>query len=1115
MPATRGLVGRVVGGSSRPILRQRVLVPAAARRRCSPTTACRRALTSQVAPSASAGASSWLAAVSAHSPAHTAAAVNAPRSDQSIKERAATDVGAELQRRNAAALEAVHPWFVANMSPAYFQTVAPATQTKHIESLAYMYSMSREPDISYQEDGELTVIMPGEGTGLSREWAGGNPQILSMLQNIPEDKTLQSINKYTSMDGSITIVNVTFDEPELYSGSSDQELTVRDNVLAFADAVRSGSSDWAPACGASGPAFEHEAINTFLAKCSSDYVTRNRDPSRLLDQMLMYNAVAGSDDTQVNVEEASVVGSDGPRWLLTIASGNSQPRLHLGKIANYLGVHGISVRRLYLDLIADEDADHPVMMLRVLVGRPAAPDAVEAGSTGEQQQQLDMSEITEQLMHDIKKLKWIDDKVINLADRHEHISFGEAEIITALASLVHGPLSKKNRHAFTRTGLFDLLEKPENLAVADQIASLFLAKFDPNNPLTGDALTDAAAKIQSTIDVAVAPGSIEGQALLEAMLDGVMKTIRTNYFVGSRYALGLRLDPSFMGVNEVVGDDVPYGTFFITGRGFVAFHVRNRDISRGGLRVVQPPTLEAHGVASAGAYDEAYALAYAQQLKNKDIPEGGSKAVCVVEPYGDPAIDHHLQRKSIKAFSDTLLDFMSEKPEVSEQISGAHAGGLQDIVYLGPDENVIPADINWMTDRAIARGYKYASAFISSKPGAGFNHKEFGVTSEGVNTFLKVALQEQGVDPFNESFTVKLTGGTNGDVAGNMLKFLHRDYNGNAKVVGIADGTATAEDPDGLCMEELMRMVVADEPIAGYDPAKLGPRGAFMEATTPEGCQMRDTMAFRVKSDVFVPAGGRPATVNMLNYASFLDADGVPSSPLVVEGANLFTTPAARQALFDEAGVIFVKDSSANKCGVITSSYEILLSMMLDTPEFLAMKDDFVPEILTKLRSVAETEARLIFREMRLDQMKPFPVISAEVSAAITRLHDALDQHIGRLSDDEMAEFQHVMREHLPGDAAKTRLDRVEERVPRQYQNAMVACLLASRMVYKEGVRFIESLPDEGLAELALKYMEAETKVGEELLPALEACDMPAELREQARLVLEQAGARMALTAQG
>ena len=51
--------------------------------------------------------------------------------------------------------------------------------------------------------------------------------------------------------------------------------------------------------------------------------------------------------------------------------------------------------------------------------------------------------------------------------------------------------------------------------------------------------------------------------------------------------------------------------------------------------------------------------------------------------------------------------------------------------------------------------------------------------------------------------------------------------------------------------------------------------------------------------------------------------------------------------------------------------------------------------------------------------------------------------------------------------------------------------------------------------QLAMKYMQAERQVGEELLPALEASDMPVEMREQARLVLEQAGARMALMTQG
>lgn len=71
-------------------------------------------------------------------------------------------------------------------------------------------------------------------------------------------------------------------------------------------------------------------------------------------------------------------------------------------------------------------------------------------------------------------------------------------------------------------------------------------------------------------------------------------------------------------------------------------------------------------------------------------------------------------------------------------------------------------------------------------------------------------------------------------------------------------------------------------------------------------------------------------TINERNYREYLSAPGgLASSPLVVEGANLFITPEARQALFSEAGVVIVKDSSANKCGVITSSYEILASMLL------------------------------------------------------------------------------------------------------------------------------------------------------------------------------------------
>ena len=60
---------------------------------------------------------------------------------------------------------------------------------------------------------------------------------------------------------------------------------------------------------------------------------------------------------------------------------------------------------------------------------------------------------------------------------------------------------------------------------------------------------------------------------------------------------------------------------------------------------------------------------------------------------------------------------------------------------------------------------------MSSKPRAGINHKEYGVTSDGVNVFLDTALRRAlGIDPTTTPFTIKMTGGPDGDVAGNELK---------------------------------------------------------------------------------------------------------------------------------------------------------------------------------------------------------------------------------------------------------------------------------------------------------------------------------------------------------
>jgi hypothetical protein len=49
---------------------------------------------------------------------------------------------------------------------------------------------------------------------------------------------------------------------------------------------------------------------------------------------------------------------------------------------------------------------------------------------------------------------------------------------------------------------------------------------------------------------------------------------------------------------------------------------------------------------------------------------------------------------------------------------------------------------------------------MSSKPRTGINHKEYGVTSEGVFVFLDEALKQAGKDPrAGQRVTIKLTGG--------------------------------------------------------------------------------------------------------------------------------------------------------------------------------------------------------------------------------------------------------------------------------------------------------------------------------------------------------------------
>ena len=95
--------------------------------------------------------------------------------------------------------------------------------------------------------------------------------------------------------------------------------------------------------------------------------------------------------------------------------------------------------------------------------------------------------------------------------------------------------------------------------------------------------------------------------------------------------------------------------------------------------------------------------------------------------------------------------------------------GVREIVEIGPDENMFDTMIGYMGDYGARAGYTLGSGIISGKPECGINHKEYGVTSFGVHQYFLRTMKELGIDPCKDDFSVKISGGPFGDVAGNMM----------------------------------------------------------------------------------------------------------------------------------------------------------------------------------------------------------------------------------------------------------------------------------------------------------------------------------------------------------
>lgn len=68
--------------------------------------------------------------------------------------------------------------------------------------------------------------------------------------------------------------------------------------------------------------------------------------------------------------------------------------------------------------------------------------------------------------------------------------------------------------------------------------------------------------------------------------------------------------------------------------------------------------------------------------------------------------------------------------------------------------------------------------------------------------------------------------------------------------------------------------------------------------------------------------------------------------------------------------------------------------------------------------------------------------------------------------------FRHLFHNHLPAKLDAEAGSLVSDRIPREYLKRGVASCLASRIVYQEGIQFVEQHDNHRLAPLAFDYLK-------------------------------------------
>jgi len=817
---------------------------------------------------------------------------------------------------------------------------------------------------------------------------------------------------------------------------------------------------------------------------------RMSPPSRTAYLLWLFEQGNASGGIFVDIDE--VVREKQPETRVLFAVGNPPEGDFLLQALEVFNRLDIGIRRAYCQTISN--GIHPYFLGAFYVKSRRGADLSAAGSLAAT---LRRELCTTQILSTTSPL-------YNKFVTQGKISGEDASLINAFISFCHTTLAHSRPDRFGHEEIQkSFYDHPE---MGELLINLFRIRFDPE-------VAGREAVYQARLEETAA--AVEGYNTGHRWLDESRRTIyrcclllithtlKSNFFVPEKQALAFRLDPAYLRLlgQEFISDlpeQLPFRITFFFSRFGAGYHIGFSDIARGGWRTVIARSADDFITSATTIFREVYVLAHTQHLKNKDIYEGGSKLALALDASDLDESDAEAEKcrlyKLQYSVANAFLDiFITENNKARDHRIVDYYGDDEPI-ELGPDENMHDGMIEAIAALSRKRGYILGIGIMSSKR-IGINHKQYGVTSTGVVKFAEITMAEAaGINIVKDPFTLKMTGGPNGDVAGNCLRILLARCP-SMQVRLIMDGTAALFDPSGINRQELSRIVLQHD-LDAFDPEQLGEGGCIIYRTgrriegvkethrkisrginsglmaapvlqgngltngpaalTEEWLDIDDfyqeynSLVFTVKTDLFIPAGGRPESIDGRNWQQFLDQEGRPTAQVIVEGANSYITPEARLQL-QKNGVVIMRDASANKCGVISSSYEIIANLLFTEDEFMDHKEQYVSDVLEILEKRAADEARLILkRASEPGNVLPYTEISEVISRNINSFYSRLFDFFSERPELCLQNpFRKAILDHLPRMLRESPRFRLRiSRLPQKYLCAILAAEIGSSLVY-------------------------------------------------------------------